>query len=291
MSGAINVVLTGATNGIGRIAATALARSGARLVFVARNEAKAEATRRELSQQVPGAEVDFVVADFTRLETVAAAGRWIATRYPRIDVLINNAGIHAFEQRVTPDGFPEMVSTNYLAPWLLTQHLLSSLEAGGRSRIVTVGSESSRRSRGLDIDVDLTDTRPFSRWGSSVVYGKTKLMDIMFSAELARRLAHSGVVANSLDPGFNVTGLGRELPFASTIERGLGLLRIGAPEVGAGIIVRLATSDGFAATSGGYFSRKGQPLQPMAPGDDAVEQGKLWAATAQWLKPFSAKRW
>ncbi|MDM0119247.1 SDR family NAD(P)-dependent oxidoreductase [Variovorax arabinosiphilus] len=280
------IVLTGATNGLGRIAASALARPGVRLVLVARNRAKAEATRAALLQEAPGAAVDCILADFANLRSVAQAGARMAAEYPQIDVLINNAGIHAFEQRVTPDGFSEMVSTNYLAPWLLTACLRRSLVAAGASRVVTVGSEASRRADGLDIAHDLTDTRPFSRLGSSVMYGKTKLMAIMFSAELARRLASTAVVANSVDPGFNVTGLGRELPFAATLERVLRALRVGAPERGAAIIARLATSEAFAGVSGGYFSREAQRLEPVQPGGDELEQRRLWIATERWLAPF-----
>ncbi len=280
------IVLTGATNGLGRIVASALARPGARLVLVARNEAKAEAARRELRRESPGAEVNYVLADFANLRTVADAGSRIASEHPQVTVLVNNAGIHAFAQRVTPDGFSEMVSTNYLAPWLLTAYLRPSLVAAKSSRVVTVGSEASRRSGGLDLAHDLTDTHPFSRLGSSVVYGKTKLMAIMFSAELARTLASTSVVANSVDPGFNVTGLGRELPFAATLERVLRMVRVGVPERGAAIITRLATAEAFAGSTGEYFSRDARRLNPIQPGNDELEQQRLWMATERLLEPF-----
>src|SRR5690606_19390709 len=150
----------------------------------------------------------FVYADFTKLQTVADAALEIARKYRRIDVLINNAGIHAFEQRITDDGFSEMVSVNHLAPWLLTSLLRQLLIDSAPSRIVTVASEASRQSGGVDPTKDLTDTTPFSRLGSSKYYGRTKLMNIMFSMELARQLEGTGVAVNCLDPGFNVTGLG-----------------------------------------------------------------------------------
>lgn len=280
------IVLTGATHGLGRIVASALARPGVQLVLVARNETKAMATCRQLQQEAPGVAVKYVLADFSNLQAVAEAGSRIASEHPKVDVLINNAGIHAFEQRVTPDGFPEMVSTNYLAPWLLTAYLRPSLIAAGASRVVTVGSEASRRSGGLDIGHDLTDSHPFSRLGSSVVYGKTKLMAIMFSAELARDLASTAVVANSVDPGFNVTGLGRELPFAATLERILRMLGVGAPERGAGIIAQLAVAEAFAGTTGAYFSRGAKRLDPVQPGDDMLAQRRLWASTELLLMPF-----
>lgn len=112
-------------------------------------------------------------------------------------------------------------------------------------------------------------------------------MNIMFSMELARRLALTGVAASSLDPGFNVTGLGRELPFAAPLERLLRFLRVGNPDRGAGIIVRLATDPAFAAVSGGYFSVKdAAPLVPVTPGGDIDAQRALWAATENVLQRY-----
>jgi NAD(P)-dependent dehydrogenase (short-subunit alcohol dehydrogenase family) len=111
-------------------------------------------------------------------------------------------------------------------------------------------------------------------------------MNIMFSAELARTLVATSAVANSLDPGFNVTGLGRELPFAGVLERALRLFRVGAPERGANIMVRLATGVEFAGVTGGYFSRSAQRLEPIQPGDDALAQRALWVATERLLEPF-----
>jgi NAD(P)-dependent dehydrogenase (short-subunit alcohol dehydrogenase family) len=280
------IVLTGGTNGLGRVAAKALARPGLRLVLVARDEAKATATCRELSIAQPHGLYDYVISDFSRLATVAAAGMQIAQRYPRIGALINNAGIHAFSQRITPDGFPEMVSTNYLAPWLLTAHLRRALIAGAPARVVTVASEVSRRVHGLDPLGELCDLTPFSRSGSSIAYAKTKLMNIIFSAELGRSLDGTGVIANCLDPGFNVTGLGRELPGAAWIESALRFLGVGAPERGAAIIARLATAPEFATMTGGYFSREGRPLVPAAPAADVQLQSDLWNVTERLLAPF-----
>ncbi|PTQ12165.1 short-chain dehydrogenase [Sphingomonas oleivorans] len=283
------IVMTGATNGIGRIAAAALAGPGVRLILIARSEAKAEAMRADLLRSAPDMQIDLFHADFTGLGTVAAAAEAIAAQYERIDVLINNAGLHAFEQRVTEDGFSEMISVNYLAPWLLTAILCRRLVTSAPSRIVTVASEASRRAHGVNPGVDLHDTAAFTRFGSSTIYGRTKLMNIMFSMELARRLGGKGVAVNCLDPGFNVTGLGRELPFAALLERLLGFLRIGDPRRGAGIIVRLATDPAFAELSGGYFSvRDAAPLVPVAPGGDIDAQQALWAITSKSLERYYA---
>ncbi len=287
MSGPKTIVMTGATNGIGRIAAAALAAQGHRLVLTARDEARAMATRSQILQVVPGAEIEFFFADFTRLHAVAATAEAIAAHCQRVDVLINNAGIHAFQQRVTEDGFAEMMSVNYLAPWLLTNILGPRLMASPQSRVVTVASEASRHAKEDRLQDALHDTAPFTRLGSSAIYGRTKLMNIMFSMELAHRLASAGVAVNCLDPGFNVTELGRELPFAAPLERLLRFLRIGNPDRGAGIIVRLATDSEFENVSAGYFSVKdAAPLDPVAPANDAGEQKALWAATQDALRMY-----
>ncbi len=287
MSGPKTIVMTGATNGIGRIVAASLAAQGHRLVLTARDEVKAMATRSQIRQTAPEAAIEFVFADFTRLHAVATAAQAIAANYQRVDLLINNAGIHAFQQRVTEDGFPEMVSVNYLAPWLLTNILGPRLMASRRSRVVTVASEASRYAKEGNLRDALYDTAPFTRLGSAAIYGRTKLMNIMFSMELARRLASAGVAVNCLDPGFNATGLGRELPFAAPLERLLRFLRIGNPNRGAGIIARLATDPQFENVSAGYFSVKdAAPLTPVAPANDVNEQKALWAATQDALRMY-----
>jgi len=276
------IVLTGATSGIGRCAAIALARQGAHLVLTARSQARADATVAMIEAAAPGTRVHVHFGDFADLASVAALGREIVARHTRIDALINNAGLHAFKPRVTADGYSEMVAVNYLAPWLLTNILRETVINSAPSRIVTIASEASRRAAGFDPLAALINTRPFSARGSSLIYGQTKLMNIMFSMELALRLKGTGVAVNCLCPGFNVTGLGRELSFAAPLEWLLTWLRIGNPERGASIIVRLASDPAFADVTGGYFSVKdARPLIPAAPGADRQAQQALWQATAE----------
>lgn len=276
------IMITGATSGIGQCAAVRLARQGAHLILTARSRAKAEATLRMIEAAAPGTQVDVYYGDFVSLSSVASLGREIAAHHERINVLINNAGLHAFAPRVTADGYSEMVAVNYLAPWLLTNILRETLVRSAPSRIVTVASEASRQGAGFDPVATLTDKRPFTARGSSAIYGRTKLMNIMFSQELARQLKETGVAVNCLCPGFNVTGLGRELWFAAALQRLLTLLGIGDPERGAGIIVRLASDPAFADVTNGYFSVKDmRPLAPMAPGDNPQAQQALWKATAE----------
>jgi len=279
------VVITGATNGLGQLVAIELAKQGAHLVLTARNKEKAEMTKKMLNDIVPKAEVDFFFGDLSLMTEVRRVGQEIKAAYPKIDVLVNNAGVHAFEQRTTSEGFAEMIAVNYLAPWLLSNILQESLIKSENARIVNVASEASRNHGELKLPEDLTNTATFNTKGSSLLYGKTKLLDIMFTAELARKLSGKGVTVNALDPGFNVTGLGRELWFASVLERILKFLHIGDPQKGADIIVRLAIDKEYNGVTGGYFSvGTGKPIIPVYPGRDSTMQNKLWNDTKELLK-------
>ena len=282
------VVITGATNGLGQLVAIELAKQGAHLVLIARNKKKAEMTKKMLNDIVPKVEVDFFLGDLSLMAEVKRVGQEIKAAYPQIDVLVNNAGVHAFEQRITSEGFSEMIAVNYLAPWLLSNILEQSLMKAENARIVNVASEASRNHGELKLPEDLTNTATFNTKGSSLLYGKTKLLDIMFTAELSRKLSSTGITVNVLNPGFNVTGLGRELWFASVLERILKFLHIGDPQKGADIIVRLAIDKEYNGVTGGYFNvGTGKPIIPVYPGGDSTMQNKLWNDTKELLKQNS----
>lgn len=278
------IVLTGATSGLGQLAAVRLAEHGAHLVLPARNPQKAAATVALIRQNTPAAVVETPIADLSCMDEVRRLGREISDTHARIDVLINNAGLHAFEARTTVDGYPEMVAVNYLAPWLLTHELRPALEAAPAARVVTVASEASRRHGTLRLPDDLTATPTFTARGSSEHYGKSKLLDIMFTKELARRHIATTLTALCLDPGFNVTGLGREVRGAAFLERILKALRIGDPNKGADLIVSLATDPAFAKCNGEYRTVRGpRAIEPAPPGDDSELQNALWQATEELL--------
>ncbi|WP_411681711.1 SDR family NAD(P)-dependent oxidoreductase [Clostridium thailandense] len=279
------VVITGATNGLGQIAASELAKRGAHLVLTARSVDKAEATKKMIKNITPKAEIDFFFGDLSLMKDVKRIGNEIKALYPKIDVLVNNAGLHAFEQRIISEGFAEMIAVNYLAPWLLTDILKESLIISGNARIVNVASEASRNHGKLKLPDDLTDVNTFTSRESSSLYGKTKLLNIMFTGELARQLSGTGVTVNALNPGFNVTGLGRELWFASALEHILRFLHIGDPHRGADIITRLAVESQYEGVTGGYFNvGTGKPIIPVYPGGDISMESKLWNDTKELLE-------
>ena len=279
------VVITGATNGLGRLAALDLARGGARLGLIARSGEKADALRREIEEVAPGTPVNVFLADLSLVAGVQSVGEQIDVHYPRIDVLINNAGVHAFSQRITPEGFAEMTAVNYLAPWVLADVLRDKLTHSAPARIVTVASRASRQAREIKPLRDLTDVADFTRREPERLYAMTKLMDIMFTQELGRQLEGTGVGVTCCCPGFNTTGLGRELPFAGVLAGILTRLKIGDPRRGAGIIVRLATDPAFAGINGGFFAvESARPLECPEAGRDEAVQRALWDATAELLR-------
>lgn len=278
-------VVTGATSGLGQLAAIELAKRGNQLVLTARNEIRAEFAENIIKNAVPEAKINFYFGDLSLMEDVRRIGKQIKNSYPQIDILVNNAGLHGFQQRITKEGFPEMIAVNYLAPWLLTHTLLDSLTASKNARIVNVASEASRNHGKLKLPLDLTDISEFTARGSSVIYGKTKLLDIMFTGALGRQLDGTGVTANALNPGFNVTGLGRELEFSSILSKILKVLHIGDPRKGADIIVRLSSDPQYQGVTAGYFNvGTGKSIVPIYPGGDSTMQDKLWKATKSLLE-------
>src|SRR5712692_11131499 len=193
MDNRLLMVVTGATNGLGRLAAINLAIGGADLAVIARSTDKASRLRQEIEAAAPEAQVDVFIADMSRLSEVRRAGEEIDARYTRIEVLANIARVHAFSQRITAEGLSEMIAVNYLAPWVLTEALRPKLVASAPSRIVTVASESARHAGRIDPERDLILTEDYSRRQSTRLYGRTKLMAIMFTLELGRQLTGTGV--------------------------------------------------------------------------------------------------
>jgi retinol dehydrogenase-12 len=267
MKGTVCVV-TGATSGIGKAAATALARLGATVVLVGRDRGRTEAAAAEIapvSASPPRAEV----ADLASLEQVRGlAGRLDGLE--RIDVLINNAGLVLGERRITPDGLEHVFALNHLAPFLLTSLLLPKLMASAPARVVTVTSDAHSAAR-----LDLNDPNLEHGWDSWRSYANSKLANILFTRELARRLDGTGVTANCAHPGVVRTGFGREsrplLKLGITIARPFML----SPERGADTIVYLASSPDVAGQTGGYYVKR-QRREPSAAARDDAAARELW---------------
>jgi NAD(P)-dependent dehydrogenase (short-subunit alcohol dehydrogenase family) len=269
------VVITGGNSGIGKETGVALARAGARVVITARNEARGEAAVADIRVRSGNQDVDVVLFDLGSLASTEAGASAINERCPRIDVLINNAGVVLSDRRETVDGFESTFAINHLGPFLLTQRLLDRVIASGPSRIVNVSSTAHRSARqGMTFD-DLQSTR--RRYSSMQVYGESKLANILFTTELARRLRGTGTTANAGHPGTVATGYGRDGDTHGFMTFGLNVIRpfILNAEKGARTSIYLASSPEVADISGAYFVKCKQ-RQPSKAAQDATAAARLW---------------
>ncbi|MGO8920000.1 MAG: SDR family oxidoreductase [Stellaceae bacterium] len=269
-------VITGATSGIGLIAAERLAAEGARLVLVGRDKARGEAALARIRGRAPSAQLSIHYADLSLLAEMERLAAAIAAAEPRIDVLINNAGAMFSRRSVTADGLERTFALNHMAYFVLSNRLRDRLTAAAPARIVSVASEAHRGNT-----LDFGDLQSAKSYRGFSVYGRSKLANILFTRELARRLAGTGVTANCLHPGFVATRFG---------DNNGGLIRLGigiaknlfaiSPEKGAETIVYLAASPEVAAVSGGYFA-KSRPATPTAKAQDDAAAKRLWEESAK----------
>ncbi|HSV22943.1 MAG TPA: SDR family oxidoreductase [Xanthobacteraceae bacterium] len=265
------VVITGATSGIGQIAATRLAALGARIILVARNPQRAETTLAKLREVGPELAHRAHFADLSVLADMKRVGQEIATAEPRIDVLINNAGNVFSRRELTPDGLERTFATNHMAYFVLTGCLRECLQAAAPSRIVNTAS-AAHIGRTLDFD----DLQLATHYTVMTAYGRSKLANILFTRELARRLAGTGVTANCLHPGFVTTGLGQRDGGIFGMMVRFTMLFAGRAEYGAQTIVHLASSPDVASVSGAYFISSRQ-TEPATAARDDVAAKRLWA--------------
>jgi NAD(P)-dependent dehydrogenase (short-subunit alcohol dehydrogenase family) len=242
------VVITGATAGIGRAAAIELGRQGAEVVVIGRDPAKGAM----VVDEIPGSR--FFRTDLSELAQVRSLAATLLDAVPRIDVLVNNAGIAARRATLTAEGFDEMLAANYLGPFLLTHLLLDRLQASAPARIVIVGSEAHRMTGRFDPS-DFEIMGQYSGWRAQLAYGRTKLLDILFAEELARRLDLGGVTVNSLCPGLVATDLVRDVPGADRVGALVAKTpAVRTPEQGARMTVHLASSPDVEGITGRFWS-------------------------------------
>jgi NAD(P)-dependent dehydrogenase (short-subunit alcohol dehydrogenase family) len=265
------VVLTGGTSGIGQVAAAELARQGARIILIARDRDRAAEALAHIGAAGPGLAHRVVYADLASMAETRRAAAEIAVAEPRIDVLINNAGALFNRRQTSPDGLEMTFAVNHMAYFVLTEGLKDSLRRSAPARIVNTAS-GAHRGAVLDFD-DLQSQRAYSGFQ---VYGRSKLCNILFNRELARRLQGSGVTSNCLHPGFVATRFGTNS--GGFLQALMPLAQLGAisPAKGAETIVYLAASPDIATVSGLYFY-KCRPDTPSRAAQDDAAATRLWA--------------
>jgi retinol dehydrogenase 12 len=275
----MQVLVTGATGGIGLQTAKVLAQMGHSVLIHGRNSRKADAAVKEVRAAAPAnVDVRSLRADFASLAQVRDLAAEVAASVPRLDVLVNNAGCGNFARTLTSDGYETTFAVNHLAPFLLTNLLLDKLKASGPARIVNV---ASRAHRGQEIDFD--DLMSLRNYRVMRTYGRSKLANILFTRTLAKRLAGSNVTANCLHPGLIATGIGQTNALARLVWKVVVRVRGGiSVEEGARTSVYLATSPEVEGLSGGYYVRcRLAELQTRAEAvSDAVGE-RLWRVSEE----------
>ena len=266
------VVATGATSGVGAAAVEALAGQGARILFVARDPARAEATTRRLEAIAPERGHKAYFADLSLMRETRRVGAEIAAEAPQVDVLVNNAGALFATRRMTAEGLEMTFALNHMSYFVLTGALLGNVKAA-KGRIV---STSSRAHQGAKLDFDdLQCAKVSPGFG---VYGRSKLCNILFTRELARRLAGTGVTANCLHPGVVASRFADEAggwtgPVFKLVKR----FAI-TPQKGADTLIWLASAPEIGGVTGAYFARRKPAALSAAAQDDAAAR-RLWEAS------------
>lgn len=268
-------IVTGANRGLGLATARGLAALGARVILTARDKHRGEKALSAIRDAVGDADVELLALDLASQQSIREMAAAFRDRHDRLDVLINNAGVFTNKRTVTPDGLELMFATNHLGPFLLTNLLLDTLKAtsqptlGEGARILTVTAPSTTR---LDFE-DLQAERRFQPWAA---FGASKMGNLLFTYELARRLEGTGVTANAIHPGLMRSDLMREAPAPL---RWLLRLLSASPEKAAVTPIYLASSPEVAGVSGKFFKNK-RPVVSAPPSHDREAQRRLWDVSA-----------
>ncbi|HEY3473903.1 MAG TPA: SDR family NAD(P)-dependent oxidoreductase [Anaerolineales bacterium] len=262
-------VVTGATSGVGKALAAGLAQTGETIVLVAREAGRGSAALQEITQETKNRNIDMQLCDLSIMSSVRNLAEILKSRYEKIDVLVNNASVYRRKHAVTVDGYEEMFAANHLGPFLLTnlllEHLQAAVEANGSARILNITAPSTVP---LDFD-DLQGERDFN---SLKTFGATKMANLLFTVELARRLENSGITVNAIHPGLARSGLMKEGFF---LMRLFTRLASSPPEKVVGPIVQAATAPEFEKTTG-KFLHNGKEIEVPAYAQDRTAQQRLW---------------
>ena len=285
------VMVTGGTGGIGLATATGLAGLGARVGIVGRSAARGAVAADAVRRKVPSAQVDLFEADMSSQAEVRRLAAEVRATYPRLDMLVNNVGGYWAHRHVTTDGLEHTFALNHLAPFLLTHELLELLVASAPARVVTVSSGAQAMGR-----IDLDDLQGVGGYNGQRAYNQSKLANVLFTYELARRLEGTGVTATVLHPGVVRTSFGQE-DSGRWMRLMLPLVRpfMKTPEQGASTVVHLASSPEVDGVTGAYFANRRAKRSSKASYDRDLAR-RLWEVSAalvgveqHWNRPVDGK--
>lgn len=267
-------VLTGSTSGIGKETAIGLAKQGVRLVLPVRNLEKGASLRQEIHSLTGNGQVDLMSCDLTSLESVRAFAQAFLDTYDRLDLLINNAGIWETKRKESADGIELTFAVNHLAPFLLTYLLTERLIASAPARIINVSSEAHRQGK-----IRFDDLEGRKKWSSFGSYAQSKLANVLFTKELARKMNGAGVTVNSLHPGVVHTRLYDKFP---KILAPIFRLFMITPKQGAKTTLFLAKSPEVDHITGEYFSKSSRK-KPASQAEDVDAARKLWQVSMDYV--------
>lgn len=279
MTNTTRCLITGATNGIGKATAMEMAGRGYEMVLLGRSEAKLQAVKDWISEASGNSAIQYLCADLASMADVRrVADEYLSLDDRPLECFISNAGVTNRKQVITVDGFEEMFAVNHLAPFLLCNLLLERIKASAPARIVVVASGAHAFHKGINFD----DLRFDTGFSALKVYGHSKLANMLFTHELAKRLRGSGVTVNACHPGAVATGLGTNNGMLGKVIMGALKPFFRTPEKGAETSVYLACDEQLATSSGGYYynCRPAKP-KPWAVDDAAAE--RLWAVSERLL--------
>ncbi|MDZ7658343.1 SDR family oxidoreductase [Fodinibius sp.] len=265
-------IVTGANSGIGKETARSFAADGAFVIMICRNEKRAKAARQELINDTGNTGIEIVLADLAIQHDVRSAADQIKQEFDQIDVLVNNAGLIANKREETIDGIEKTLAVNHLAPFLLTNLLWDHLQQSKDARVINVSSEVHRMGANA---FDLDDLQIANNYSAMKAYGVSKLCNIMFTHELAKRCSDTSITTYSLHPGVVRTQLAEEAGWAMKLFYWIGKPFMRSPKSGAQTTIYLATSDEVTSMNGKYFKNK-KVVEPSAIAFDDDLTPQLW---------------
>ena len=268
-------IVTGATSGIGEEIAIGLARAGGKVAIVARSRERADATAARVSKAAAAATVDVLIADLASQDSIRNLAAEILANYPSVPVLVNNAGIVNLRRETTADGYEATFAVNHLAYFQLTLLLLERLRASAPARIVNVASDAHKF--GV---LDMSDLQNEKKYSSMRVYGQSKTANILFTRELAKRLAGSGVTVNCIHPGAVATRLAQNNGGWAVVLTKILSPFFRTPAKGADTAVWLATAPEVEGKSGGYYYNR-KELTPSKHAADPALAAELFAVSGK----------